>query len=236
MISIDIINETTMITDADMLQKIKAIQAQVDIDLPKAWAVSPIKLYPVSKGQSPTKNHWWIVLLDNSDIAGALGYHTLTNQGLPCGKVFPGTCIQYKTDWGVDLSHEVLEALIDPYCQLCAQDENGVFWAYEVGDPVESDASGYHKLVEGVQVLVSDFVYPAWFDPSATGKQFSHNNSVTQPFTLASGGYASQLLVGASSWSQVFGDTIRPMKVGTRRYQRFVGRKAWEWSTAHTQV
>jgi hypothetical protein len=36
----------------------------------------------------PAPDSWWLVFLDNSDQAGALAYHDLTNEGLPLSKVF----------------------------------------------------------------------------------------------------------------------------------------------------
>jgi hypothetical protein len=36
----------------------------------------------------PAPDGWWLVFLDNSDQAGALAYHDLTNEGLPLSKVF----------------------------------------------------------------------------------------------------------------------------------------------------
>ena len=39
-------------------------------------------------GPPPTAEEWQIVVLDNSDQAGALGYHDYTPSGKPVAKVF----------------------------------------------------------------------------------------------------------------------------------------------------
>jgi len=45
----------------------------------------------IPKNQMPAAGSWWLVFLDNSDQAGALAYHDLTNDGLPISKVFVKT-------------------------------------------------------------------------------------------------------------------------------------------------
>jgi len=61
-----------------------------------------------------------LAVLDNADQGVVLGYHDLSNQGQPMGKVFAGTDLQYGADVGVTLSHETLEILIDPWCNQYA--------------------------------------------------------------------------------------------------------------------
>lgn len=61
---------------------------------------------------------WWLGIFDDSDVPGALGYHDVTNEGLPLGKVFAGTDIKYEANWTVALSHELLEMLADPEIDL----------------------------------------------------------------------------------------------------------------------
>jgi hypothetical protein len=226
MIEIDIINESTVLTYAEIATTVAAIQIQVDRDLPLAWSTPKTNLN-VLNGTAPSTTHWWMAIIDTSDVADALGYHTLTSAGLPMGKVFPKSCQEDGVNWTVDLSHEILEILGDPYCNLAAQDDQGTFWARELCDPCEADQSGY-KINN---VVVSDFVYPDWFVPGATGRM-SFCNSITAPFTLASGGYASTFALGAQNWGQVEADKTIPVKIGGRRDSRRTGAKNWKRSTA----
>ncbi len=54
------------------------------------------------------KGQWWIIVSDNSDQAGAGGYHDLTDEGKPLGKVFAKTDMQSGSSWTVAFSHELL--------------------------------------------------------------------------------------------------------------------------------
>ena len=59
-------------------------------------------------------------MTDNPDQAGALGYHEITSQGTPLGKVFAKLDLQSGASWTVTLSHELLEMLADPWINWCA--------------------------------------------------------------------------------------------------------------------
>ena len=61
-----------------------------------------------------------IIITDNPDQAGALGYHELTSAGAPLGKVFAKLDLDSGTSWTVTLSHELLEMLADPWINWCA--------------------------------------------------------------------------------------------------------------------
>jgi len=72
----------------------------------------------VPQGDSPAAGSWWLVSLDDSDQASALGYHDMTSEGLPLGKVFGTTNLKFGTNWTVTASHELLEMLGDPSINL----------------------------------------------------------------------------------------------------------------------
>ncbi|MGI4851476.1 MAG: hypothetical protein ACRYGR_05995, partial [Janthinobacterium lividum] len=112
-INISVINSSTQITDKEAENVVAALQIQLDRDFTPVWGVSA-KLHNVGHGGKPVAGHWWLSLLDNSDQAGALGYHDLTNEGLPAGKAFIASDVQYGLAWSVTISHELLEMLIDP--------------------------------------------------------------------------------------------------------------------------
>jgi hypothetical protein len=68
--------------------------------------------------------------------------------------------------WTLAASHELFEMLVDPFAQTTTSpaDGSGGEWLDEIADPVED----YSHSVRGV--VMSDFVYPAWFQ-NATGPQ-----------------------------------------------------------------
>src|SRR5207247_2217548 len=140
---------------------------------------------------------WQIVVTDDPTMAGALGYHDLTNDGLPIGYVFAKLDLQAGMSWTVTTSHELLELLGDPDCNLDAQiSSTGIRVAYEACDAVEADRYGYE--VDGV--LLSDFVTPSWFGRGLPGP-YDHLNHCDQPLVLLPGGYISVWQPG-SGWQQ----------------------------------
>lgn len=204
-INIDIINESTVVTDVQVRAAVAALQIQLDRDFAPSWFYSA-NLFFVPKGGAAAPGHWWLAILDNTDQAGALGYHDLTPAGLPLGKVFAKTDQQYHLNWTVTTSHELLEMMVDPYVNdvIFAQTTNtaGRIYAKEVCDAVEADSLGYS--INGI--TVSDFVLPTWFDDwrTANSTKFSFMNHVHAPFQLASGGYIGYFDVKTGSgWKQI---------------------------------
>jgi hypothetical protein len=118
----------------------------------------------VPKNTQPPSGSWWLVILDDSDQTGALGYHGRTSEGLPLGKIFAASDLKAGTSWRVTASHELLEMLADPHINLNAFVQNdtttGIPHAYEVCDACEDDSFGYQID----NVLVSDFVCLAGFE------------------------------------------------------------------------
>ena len=184
-IQISVINESTLLADTDVVPVVAALQKQVTNDFGPVWGTAA-QLTIVPKGNQPATGTWWLVLLDDSDQANALGYHDLTTEGLPIGKVFAGSDLKAGTSWTVTASHELLEMLGDPNINLTVfvQSTNtaGILYAYEVCDACEDDSLGY-KIDN---ILVSDFVYPSWFESFRTegSTQFDRMNKIQTPFQL----------------------------------------------------
>src|SRR5277367_5245119 len=160
---ISIFNASTVLTDNEIRPVVNALQQQVTNDFRPAWGIDA-ELTFVPTGSTPPIGTWWLTILDDSDQAGALGYHDLTPDGLPLGKIFAASDLKAGTSWSVTASHELLEMLADPNINLTVfvQEANttGTLYAYEVCDACEDDSFSYP--INSVQV--SDFVYPAWFE------------------------------------------------------------------------
>jgi hypothetical protein len=241
-IQISVINESTVLTDADVTPVVAALQQQVTNDFRPAWGTDA-ELRMVPQGTQPINGSWWLVILDDSDQAGALGYHDLTPDGLPIGKVFAASDLTAGTSWTVTASHELLEMLADPNINLTVfvQDANtgGTLYAYEVCDACEDDSFGY--TIDNV--LVSDFVYPSWFESFRTqGSQFDRINQIQAPLQLLKGGYIGIFNVTAGTgWQQLTAEK-HPTNlkhrgnVGSRRERRSTPREQWVTSLAQRQV
>jgi len=236
--SISIINESSVsvATDAEIESYVEPLQVQVTRDFAPLWGTDA-KLSFVPKGEKPDLNSWWLVVLDDSDQAGALGYHDLTSAGLPIGKVFARTDKEYSLAISVTMSHELLEMLGDPGINMTTASEDGqgvpVFYAYEACDACEDDKYGY--AINGV--TVSDFVYPSWFGGVASN-QFDHGGYITSPLDILPGGYIGKW-TAATGWTQWTGAEAHGAahrsraSVGSRRERRRVGRSRWSPSTAY---
>jgi hypothetical protein len=233
-IQISVINESTVLADADVVQAVAALQKQVTNDFGPVWGTTT-QLAIVPKGNQPPNGSWWLVLLDDSDQANALGYHDLTTEGLPIGKVFAASDLKAGTSWTVTASHELLEMLGDPNINLTVFVENnntaGILYAYEVCDACEDDSLGYQID----NVMVSDFVYPSWFESFRTegSTRFDRMNKIQNPFQLLVNGYIGIFNVASGSgWQQQTADK-RPASVlhrgavGTRRERRSVPHELW---------
>ncbi len=231
---ISVINESTVLTDADVTPVVGALQQQVTNDFRPAWGVDA-ELTMIPQGTPAPAGTWWLVILDDSDQAGALGYHDLTPDGLPIGKVFAASDLKAGTSWTVTASHELLEMLADPNINLTVfiQDANttGTLYAYEVCDACEDDSFGYQIN----NVLVSDFVYPAWFENfRAQGStQFDRMNQIQNPLQLLTGGYIGVFSVtDGTGWQQQTAErTPTNLRhrghVGSRRERRSISRNQW---------
>jgi len=242
-IQISVINQCTVLTDDEVSTVVGALQKQVTNDFRPAWGVDAELQFVPSTGQ-PAAGTWWLSILDNSDQANALGYHDLTPDGLPIGKVFAGTDLQIGASWSVTASHELLEMLADPNINLTVfvqdAETTGTLYAYEVCDACEADNLGYSID----DILVSDFVFPSWFESfRAQGStQFDQQSAIQGPLQLLPGGYIGTFDVSAGSgWQQTTAEKrLQSMthrgNVGSRRERRRTAREQWVKSMPHKEI
>jgi hypothetical protein len=194
-----------------------ALTRQANEHLSPAWWMPAVNVHVAT---SVPAGHMALVMLDDADQAGALGYHDLTDAGQPIGKVFVKTTLDDGEVVSVTASHELLEMLLDPGCATAIQATDTAFFAFELCDPVQD------KTYEIDGVAVSDFVYPAWFQgyrkPGSV--QFSYLKSIDAPFALTAGGYVSMFSDG--KWTQAFGGAIAKQKFNPARKRRAMRRNA----------
>jgi hypothetical protein len=225
---IAVINESTVISDADVQKMLPAFDQQWNKDLEPVWGVDTAEFAFTPKGQQPAVGAWWLVFLDNSDQAGALAYHDLTNEGLPISKVFVKTLQADHASISVGATHELCEMAVDPWLNSAYQDSHGVFWAGEICDPVEADQYGYE--IGGV--LVTDFITPNWFGHQHAQGNIDLKGHSRAAFEVLSGGYA-QKFDPQRGWVQVTGSKA----MGFQRAHAAEGsrreRRARQWPNWH---
>jgi hypothetical protein len=250
-IKIAVKNVSTVVADIDVKNALPDFQKQVHEDFAQSeWGIDADLSW--AERDAPIGDAWLLVVLDNADQAGALGYHDLTNNGQPIGKVFARTTKEYGGNWTVTFSHEMLEMIADPNINLCAFDENARrLYAYEVCDAVEDDNLAYQKG----KTMVSDFVLPGWFEPlhALKGESFAFKSKVPGPFQLLPGGYIGYFDLNGDGWQQLTADAERMdarnmdprsmravtathgmgvrANVGSRRERRRTLKSSWQRST-----
>jgi len=206
-IRVSIVNQCSVLQDSDVKPVVDALQIQVTRDFAPAWGIDAELIF-VPKGQTPDANTWMLLLLDNSDTQGALGYHDLNPVGMPMGKVFAKTDLDCQSSWSITLSHELLELLADPDINLTTfvqtSPQSGYLFAFEMCDAVEDDQFGYE--INGVQV--SNFVLPAYFQRSIKTDKWDFCGHLPGPVpAMLEGGYLSQFPVNvpgqSGGWSQI---------------------------------
>jgi hypothetical protein len=225
---IAITNASTCLQDQQVEAVIPTLQQQVSLDFKAYWDLDCGLTFLAKDSKLP--GGWWqIVLTDNPDQAGALGYHEMTSQGTPLGKVFAKLDLESGSSWTVTLSHELLEMLADPWINWCAQGLDGKLYALEVCDAVEADNLGYR--VEGV--LVSDFITPAWFEPTEADR-VDFKKRISKQLALAPGGYIG-VFDPVSGWTQIAAEGVGVTAIpeGSRRQRRGLAKRQWKRSQAH---
>jgi hypothetical protein len=231
MLQIAVINESTATTDAEVTSYLPAFTQQWNTDLIGIWPVLQSQFQFTPKNTPPPAGSWWVVFLDDSDQADALAYHDLTNDGLPLSKVFVKTIQADNASLSVAATHEVCEMAVDPWLNSAYQDNQGVFWAGEVCDPVEDDQYGYQIG----NILVTDFVTPNWFAHKYSQTTMDLKSHAASAFEVLTGGYA-QKFDPNKGWQQVTGSKAESSKMamhapkGSRRDRRARGWKNWSRS------
>ncbi len=224
MIRIAVVNRSTVIANAAVAAFVPALQTQISRDFAPSWFDAALRFT-----DKPDPEEWQLAILDDSDQAGALGYHDVTASFQPLGKVFAKTVKQYGDNWEVTASHEALEMLGDPRINLLAQVEDGphsaTFYAYENCDACEDDHFAY--AIDGH--MVSDFVLPAWFEPGNNAGPFDFQRRITKPLQLLKGGYIGAFESSRGHWTMETAERDNAKAIGQPGSRR--ERRARKWET-----
>lgn len=162
-----------------------------------------------------------VLLSPGAGDGNALGYHAVLPPGRPVIEVFPFLDANDGYPWSATVSHEVLEALVDPTLSLWAPDASGVAWAVEICDPVEQDV----YWIDGF--AVSNFVLPGYYLASSRVGPLDVMGRVQQPFEIRSGGYG-QYWTG-TGWMPTDDASIRPRRAALRIQGRRFARRSLAW-------
>jgi hypothetical protein len=242
---VDVVNATTLVTPKEIRRCIRALEKQLERDFAPVWGVTADLAY-VGRKAKPRKGAWQLVLLDSRDVD--CGYHDLTVEGLPLGKVFIREASKCSSGWTSTASHELLELLMNPATTFGVmvedRDQGMRVYSYEVCDPCQDDRFTYK--VRGVPM--SDFVYPAWYEPwHPPGKKtrFDHRRKLRRPFQVPRACYATFYDARRKVWLDNAGGQETPRlnvlgvndrvkdRGGSRRLLSAKPRSAWRVSEAN---
>lgn len=189
--TIVVTNQSTVLPTSEIAGWLPAFQYAVSYQFAPSWGAG----CHLVMGTTVPKTAWQIVVLDDSDQAGALGYHDETPDGYPLAKIFAKTDLDNGYNVQVTFTHELFEMLADPDISRAYQTGNTQFTALEVGDPVEADSLAYENHSHP-GVKISDFILPAWFGQGFLGAPYDHAGHCTKPEQVLPGGYVSVYVAG----------------------------------------
>lgn len=183
---IAIVNKSSRLDDGFLAYAAKACDAQV-IECAQAWGIDPTPVaFYAKESDLPARNCRVLVMVDDIDVPGAGGYHTFE-----VGVVYARVLVSDANGTSVTLSHECLEELVDPYCNVWRSMGGGRSVALEVCDPCQADEYAVPVTImdrKPRQIMLSNYVLPKWFEPAALG-QFDRMGAIKAPFTMSEGGY-----------------------------------------------
>lgn len=201
---VQFVNESTVFSDSEVIRVMDALQIQANRDLENGWGFGKDVVCEFMTYDKANPKEMTMVMLDNSDQAGALGYHQVTSANAPLAKNFVGTDLMYGYRPSVTMSHEFLEMLVDPQAGWKIMSPDMLRdYMIEVCDACEADEFSYP--INGVDV--SDFVLPPWFDMPARSAPVRYDfcGHISAPFQVLDGGYIAYLDMKTLKWVQETG-------------------------------
>jgi hypothetical protein len=197
------VNQSTLVSDAQAAAMAEACVNQVNYHAAPLWGSRGITGGFYRPNAIPA-GAFAMYFFDNADQAGALGYHTEDPNGSIYGRVFVkdtmnggGAIMDGPGSVCSVTSHETLELWQDQTVNKWAMGPDGLLYAWEIGDPVESDWYRLSHQYGGGYVSVSNFALQPWFDASpAPGAKFDYLGRLTKPFTMTPGGYVVYATMG----------------------------------------
>lgn len=201
--TIQVKNHSTVVADTDVKRVIAACNKQLAVDFGPVYGLKA-ECHFSAKDTPLSAYDWQLIVVDNADVAGALGYHETTKNGTPIGYCFAETTRKNGGNWTVTFSHELLELVADPEINACMLDESGQkLYATEVCDACEDDSLSY--VIDGVHV--SDFVLPGfWLSSVKPHADLSFTGAVKKPLQILPGGYLAfwDMKNPSKGWQQKF--------------------------------
>lgn len=203
MADILVVNRSALITEADIIPAIAAINLWLYEDVYPIWG----SCATLHWGTAPA-GAWQFTLQDTIDQPDDLGYHE-DDQGDIFSLIDVKLCEQYQDDWRTCLAHEAGETVVDPRTTRMSGP-----YQVEICDPVEG------QVYDKADVPMPNFVTPAYFNLTP-GPRYDFMGLIagTAP-TRSPGGYLEYL--DGDTWTMARGDRATGYMLN-----RPNGRRAW---------
>lgn len=198
----------------------RACEAQLFEDYAPMWQTQGVAVTVATSLADIPKDVCPIAVFANSDQQGALAWHTYSPDGHIYGRAFweeikanGGNLIQGANSLSAAISHEILEAMQNPYCNTWIQINDTTFEPQENCDRVEGDS--YVKF----GVSVSNFLGPRAFRDGPGPYDFM--GLLQSPWEIRPGGYCQRLNLETLQldllWGREFPDWKVPQKLASQR-------------------
>lgn len=183
---ISVLNQSSKLADGDIAAAMPAIGKFLAQDFAPVYGATPaIEFCPA--GTVPSGDCPAFIVDAVPEAPGAVGYHDLDRDGSVTGVVgrsYLKVALLDGYAWTVTLTHELCELILDAPANRWRDAADGDDYAEEACDAVENDT---YEL-DGVEV--SNFVYPAFFNPYAQADdKLDHLGKLSAPFSMSPGGY-----------------------------------------------
>lgn len=221
---VQLINQSTLLSQAQLAPIMAALQTQVTRDFAPAHELGAL----LSLHTKDDAQGWpiWIVDTEADAPEGALAWHSADAQMRPYGIIPVKTILDYGEDPAPTIGHELLEMLADPGCRrvaLCHYPQHTRFArravqvAVEVCDPCENDS------YDIAGVACTNFALPAWFTDNGPAP-YDFLRKLPAPLSIDAGGYM-QWSADGRSWHQVTDSRAKARKVQPGYHSRLVRRQ-----------
>lgn len=204
-----LLSQTTL-PDATLTAGTFALTRYLNHDVASAWPLPHFTVTAILTSTVPLvgDNATWIVnLRPYATVVNAVGWHSVDKHNNPIGEIGVAEELDNQIPWITAISHELAEMAVDPYSSSSAVDYSVSYgyertitakvYALELCDPV------YHFWYAlrwgGVTYMMSDFVYPSYFNHDAR-YPFDKGHHVRAPFTPAGDGYQSSMSATGYAW------------------------------------
>jgi hypothetical protein len=159
-VGIVLINESTAISDAEVVQIAKACDEQLQSEVADAWEIRD----PLRVTTTPDNSSYPFFFVDEiPEAPGALAYHFVQPSGVPAGKIGVKATLAANESLSGAASHEAVELQCDIFCASWSYSSSlRCLVATEACDPVQSRTYTV-KASGGTLVEVSNFVTPYYF-------------------------------------------------------------------------